>query len=409
MQPNQAIRNKQDSLKHFYSSQILEIVNLKQMEKLLMMNVPPKVWEDASKRNLLSFNSEFIQEIKIIEFEDRKIENIYLIYFLTNLTELDLYENNISDISSISKLKNLKKINLERNYIQDISSLQSLPDLTHLYLQYNLLTSYTLTLPNLIELSLGYNKLKDKSGLQHSPKLERLNLFQTEITDLHTILHQLFCLKELYLSSNQVTQISYLSNFVDLQILKLVYNQQLQNIKPLKFCTQLIELRIRETSVADIWPLQFLKNLKILDIGLTKIVDLHPLQHLQKLEYINALCACIIDVSPLSKLTQLKTLTFRNNKIINADTLKHHNIFYLYDLSDQKVPARHEFKFYSKILSVHKSHKQIRKIQAENRASKFRESLTHYKKYINLTITEQNQEINNQIEIVFSHNSYADQ
>ncbi|CAL6017130.1 Conserved_hypothetical protein [Hexamita inflata] len=264
MQPiNYEIRSKEDLLNHFGSSQKLEISDSEQMENLLEINVPPKVLEDASNRNLLSFGQEFVQQTKELTFTGRKIEHIQLISFLTNLTELNLSNNKISDISTISKLKNLRILDLNSNSIEDIATLQSLPDLTHLGLFYNKFTSYTVALPNLVELSLSCNNLQDKSGLQHSPKLERLDLSWTETTDLRTIPHQLFGLKYLYLLSNNIKEISYLSNIVDLQYLNLGCNKQLQNIGPLKFCTLLIELTISTTNVSDIWPLQFMKNLNI--------------------------------------------------------------------------------------------------------------------------------------------------
>ncbi|CAL6021965.1 leucine-rich_repeat domain-containing protein [Hexamita inflata] len=268
MKHNHVIESKEDLLNHFGSYKKLEILDLKQIENLLEMNVPPEVWEDASNRNLLSFSLELIQGTTEFRFKKRWIQYFHLISFFINLTELDLSENNISDISSIYKLKNLKKINLSINRIADISALKYLLYLTHLNLQVNQLTSYTLALPNLIELRLRDNKLQDIYGLQYSPKLESLNLFNTEATDLRTIPHQLFSLKLLYLSSNSITEISYLSNFVDLKILYLSYNYYLSNIGPLKFCTQLTELYIFETRVADIWPLQYLENLKILDMNI---------------------------------------------------------------------------------------------------------------------------------------------
>ncbi|CAL6035630.1 leucine-rich_repeat domain-containing protein [Hexamita inflata] len=458
MQPNQIIRSKEELINHFGSSKTLEILDLEQMKILLEIDVPPEIWKDASNRNLLSFSQEFVQETEEFKFYGRSIEHIYLVSFLTNLTELnlsennisdistiyklknlkkldlrdncikdisalqsftdqiqlaelDLQNNNISDISSISKLKNLKELDLRSNSIEDISALQSLPDLTHLYLQQTRITSYTLALPNLVYLKLGYNKLQDISGLKHSPKLETLNLYGTETADLRAISRQLFGLKDLYLQSNNLTELSYLSNFVDLQILYLNDNKQLQNIGPLKFCTQLTEFSISKTNVADIWPIQFMKNLKTLDIDNTKVVDLHPLQHLNKLENISAPYSGIIDVSPLSKLTQLNYLYFWNSKITNGETLKHHKNFSKYNLTDQEVPTPDELKFYNKVLSVHNSQEQIRKIYNENRVSKFKEQLTHQKESIKIKINEQIRAINMKIEIwaQFIQNSYADQ
>ncbi|CAL6032608.1 Conserved_hypothetical protein [Hexamita inflata] len=411
MQYNHEIRSKEDLLSHFGSSKQLEILDLQQMERFSKMDIPPEVWEDASNRNLLSFNQELVQKTKEFVFNDRKIEHIYLISFLTNITELVLHNNRIYDISSISKLKNLMILDLESNYIEDISGLQSLPDLTHLFLSSNKLTSYTLALPSLVKLSLYCNPLQDTSGLQHSPKLEILYLSATETTDLSSIPSQLFGLKDLNLYHYNITEISYLSNFIDLQSLSLGENKQLSNIEPLKFCTQLTELNISRTSIADIWPLQFMKNLKTLQMNNTQIVDLHPLQHLYILEIIYAYYACIIDVFPISKLTQLIFLDFRQNQITNAKTLKHHKNFSNYNFQGQQIPTTDKLKFYNKILSVHSSHEQIRKIQVENRASKFRESMTHQKEQIELQINEQIRAVNTKIEIwaQFIQNSEADQ
>ncbi|CAL5994864.1 leucine-rich_repeat domain-containing protein [Hexamita inflata] len=410
MQPNHEIKSQKDLLNHFGSSLKLEILDLQHIERYLERNMPPEVWEDASNRNLLSFNQELVQGTKQFIFYKRGIQYFHLVSFLTNLTELQLQNNKISDISSISKLKNLKKLELNNNFIEDISALQSLPDLIYLDLCRNKLTSYTLALPSLEVLSIYSNPLQDISGLQHAPKLQRLDLSKTETTDILTI-SQLFQLIVLDLSSNSIMEISHLSNSVNLLFLDLSFNKQLLNIGPLKFCTQLIQLRIHETRVADIWPLQFLKNLKSLDMNNTKVVDLHPLQYLYKLEIINALGACIIDLSPLKKLTQLNSLYFSCNNITNGETLKHHQYFSQYDFSDQEVPSDVELKFYNKILKVHRSHKQIRKIQAENKISKFRESTTRQQEYIYLKINEQIRAVNMKIEIwaQFIQNSNADQ
>ncbi|CAL5970287.1 leucine-rich_repeat domain-containing protein [Hexamita inflata] len=400
MQPRHALRNKEDLRNHFSSFRKLEIGDLQQMNRFSKMNVPQEVWEDASNRNLLSFNNEFVQQTKELTVNCRKIEHFYLVQFLTNLTELDLSNNKISDISSISKLTNLKKLYLNGNLIEDISAIQSLIELTHLNIQQNKLTSYTLAMPNLKVLSIYSNPLQDKSGLQHSPKLEDLYLSGTETTDLRTIPHQLFGLKVLYLSINNILDITYISNFIDLQNLNLGFNKQLYNIEPLKFCTQLTELRIYQTSVSDIWPLQFLKYLKTLIIDDTGVVDLHPLQYLYQLECISAFDACIIDVSPLSNLTKINNLILNDNKITNGETLKHHSNFSKYNLLNQQIPTTNELKFYNKILKVHSSHKQIRKIMNEIKLVKFRTSLAQKQNYISTMLNNQIQTMNKQVNML---------
>ncbi|CAL6006147.1 leucine-rich_repeat domain-containing protein [Hexamita inflata] len=412
MQPNQII-SKKDLLNHFGSSKILQIFDLKQMEDLLKINIPPEIWDNAQNRNLLSFSQEFVQRTEEFAFNGSKIECIYLISFFINLTELSLYNNKISDISAISKLKNMKKLQLSINCIDDISALQSLTDLTHLNLSNNKLISYTLALPNLVELLLSGNKLQDIFGLKHSYRLERLDLSYAETTELSSIPHQLFGLKQLDLCKNNLKQISYLSNFVDLQCLNLGSNTHLQDIGHLKFCTQLTELRIQLTNVADIWPLQFMKNLKTLFMADTKVVDLHPLQHLNQLGYISAPHTCIIDVSPLSNLTKLYYLNLSDSKIINADILKcHNNYTRKYHFLFLKVPTIDELLFYNKILKVHSSQKQIRKIQNDKRVPKFRASLASKKNYVLATLNNQimaiSTELNLFAQLIQNQNKYLD-
>ncbi|CAL6023519.1 leucine-rich_repeat domain-containing protein [Hexamita inflata] len=161
-----------------------------------------------------------------------------------------------------------------------------------------------------------------------------------------------------------------------------------------------------------------MKNLKELEMYKTKVVDLHPLQYLCKLKKTKAYDACIIDVSPLSKLTQLNYLDFRNNQITNAQTQTLKN-FSKYEFSNQKVPTTDELKFYNKILSVHNSHKQIRKIsqkirtiQNDSKVSKLRTSLTQKKNYVytifNNQIMAMNKEVDMLVQFIQNSTSYLD-
>lgn len=56
---------------------------------------------------------------------------------LTNLTDLDLSENEISDLTPLSGLKNLEHLNLRSNQITDVSPLAELTNLKDLDLYYN--------------------------------------------------------------------------------------------------------------------------------------------------------------------------------------------------------------------------------------------------------------------------------
>ncbi|CAL6031517.1 leucine-rich_repeat domain-containing protein [Hexamita inflata] len=148
-----------------------------------------------------------------------------------------------------------------------------------------------------------------------------------------------------------------------------------------------------------------MKHLNVLDMAKTQIVDLHPLQHLYTLQRISAFDAFIMDVSPLSQLTQLDSIHLKNNKIINADSLKHRN-FSEYDVSDQEVPITDELKFHHKILAVHSSHKQIRN---GNKISKLRHAFAQKKNYVSVMLNNQimvmNKELNQLAQFIQNSNT----
>ena len=56
---------------------------------------------------------------------------------MTNLTALDLRNNQISDVSALSSLTNLTTLALDYNDVRDISALSSLINLTKIYLKHD--------------------------------------------------------------------------------------------------------------------------------------------------------------------------------------------------------------------------------------------------------------------------------
>ncbi|CAL6035446.1 Leucine-rich_repeat domain superfamily [Hexamita inflata] len=177
-----------------------------------------------------------------------------------------------------------------------------------------------------------------------------------------------------------------------------------------------------------------MKDLKDLELQSTQVIDLHPLQYLNKLERICISYANVIDVTPLSNLTLLDCLFLIGNKIQSFDCLSHHKYYQKpksleelqieieeeqeenenadyeekYSLDFQNDPTDEELKFYNKILSVHSSHKQIRKIKSENKRQKFRTSLTLQKNYVSVMLNNQIMRMNKQLEIAlewFNKNS----
>ncbi|MCL1475189.1 protein phosphatase 1 regulatory subunit 42, partial [Argonema antarcticum] len=83
---------------------------------------------------------------------------------LTNLTYLELYNNQITDLSGLSTLTNLTYLNLYSNQITDLSGLSTLTNLTSLILYNNQITDLSglSTLTNLTSLHLDNNQITDR-------------------------------------------------------------------------------------------------------------------------------------------------------------------------------------------------------------------------------------------------------
>ncbi|CAL6035632.1 leucine-rich_repeat domain-containing protein [Hexamita inflata] len=141
-----------------------------------------------------------------------------------------------------------------------------------------------------------------------------------------------------------------------------------------------------------------MKKLKKLDMHFSSVIDLHPLQHLYQLESISAQGTRIMDVSPLSNLTQLNDLMFENNRIVNIEPLMHHKNFSKFEFSDQRIQTSYELKFYTKILKVHSSHKQMRKVLYQNEKS--RTQLIQKKEHYSVILNKQIQNIHTQLELL---------
>ncbi|MFM6396708.1 leucine-rich repeat domain-containing protein, partial [Planktothrix sp.] len=114
----------------------------------------------------------------------------------------------------------------------------------------------------------------------------------TQTTDCHQANQILSQLTELYLESNQISDVSPLSSLTQLTDLYLDGNQ-ISDISPLSSLTQLTNLDLSDNQISDISPLSSLTQLRNLHLNENKISD----------------------ISPLSSLTQLIGLELYNDKI----------------------------------------------------------------------------------------------
>ena len=168
-------------------------------------------------------------------------------------------------------------------------------------------------------LSLANNQITDISPLSELVNLDILNLGINNITDI-SLLSELVNLKQLYLGNNKIYDISPLSGLVYLGILDLNFNN-ITDISPLSTLVKLEELRLWGNQITDISPLSGLVNLQGLFLVDNQITDISPLSNLTNLTWLELSGNQITNVSPLSNLTGLTRLWLAENQISDIGPL----------------------------------------------------------------------------------------
>lgn len=175
------------------------------------------------------------------------------------------------------------------------------------------------TLQTMTDLDLSDRQITDLSPLTSFPQLQRLYLSQNQITDLRP-LSTLPHLEALYLPNNQIGDLAAISNLPRLHTLYLD-NNQIQDLTPLAQLRSLTILYANSNQIRDLPPLTALTSLTELYLANNQITNLQPLQPLHQLHHLNLGYNRITQVMPLTPLTQLVELDLSNNRITRIDPL----------------------------------------------------------------------------------------
>ncbi|MCL6613194.1 MAG: leucine-rich repeat domain-containing protein [Firmicutes bacterium] len=126
--------------------------------------------------------------------------------------------------------------------------------------------------------------IKDLTGLEQCQYLQSLSISGNNISNID-VLCNLTCLKELYLSRNNI-----------------------QQIEPLKYLTRLQKLDLSDNNIYNIDCLSNLKNLKELNLANNNVEEIEALKHLTKLQQLDLSYNKIDDINALKDLKNLKEL-----------------------------------------------------------------------------------------------------
>ena len=178
-----------------------------------------------SKNIVLLGGIEQLSNLTILDLEDNDIMDISPLQTMTQLTSLSLDTNKITDISISNLLTGLTGLNLRSNAISNIGPLANLINLTDLDLISNEISDIgpLVNLINLTVLDMDFNAISDLTPLTDLINLTSMDLFNNDISDIGP-LAGLTKLTVLSLSSNVISDIGPLTDLIQLTELDLISN-----------------------------------------------------------------------------------------------------------------------------------------------------------------------------------------
>ena len=189
-------------------------------------------------------------------------------------------------------------------------------------------------LANLRQLDLSSNQISNLSALSGLTNLESLNLNSNQISDLRA-LSRLTNLRQLDLSSNQISDLRALSRLTNLRRLNLSSNQ-INDLCVLSGLTDLEWLDLGSNQVSELSMLSDLRNLRQLYLRSNQVSDLNMLSSLLNLSILDLNSNQVCDLSGLSGLRNLKWLYLSFNQVSDLSGLSGlRNLRQLYLRSNQ--------------------------------------------------------------------------
>ncbi|CAL6034118.1 leucine-rich_repeat protein [Hexamita inflata] len=318
------------NLSGIYSQQCEKI--LSQLKELIELNL--------SSNNLTTLPEQLnqMQYLQTLDLSYSNFDNLDILSSLTNLQKLNMsFTFNLNQqifIEELTSLVNLQQLNVRGNQISGIESLASLVNLQQLDVSRNEISSIK-SLVNLVELQLldiSDNQIKSLNGIEHMKHLTYLRANNNSIRNMllsgaycqkcdQQILFQLKMLKELHLSSNDLTIIpEQLLQMINLEILDLSANK-ITNIDSLSELSHLQELYISLNMNLEIQKPLMLLNLRILNISNTLIYNIDSLSNLVSLQQLNVSGNNISSIESLASLVNLQQLNVSVNQITKIESL----------------------------------------------------------------------------------------
>ena len=192
-------------------------------------------------------------------------------------------------------------------WLKDLKHLSHIKSL-HIYVPTEKLdTLHELT--NIHELYITNSCETNWSWIENLTRLQSLYIRNAQFADLKPIANLSMKQNQRYIQSNS-------KDFWFLKKLFLNYCE-IEDITPLRQCSNIVELNLSHNRIADLQPLESLKWLYYLTLRYNRIQDISPLARLPYIYAINLRHNQISDISPLSRFnsSNLSRLYLRHNEI----------------------------------------------------------------------------------------------
>lgn len=208
-----------------------------------------KLWSEETGEITSVKGIEYFKNLNELSIASCQVRDLSYIQGLSDLTELRIRNLQTDvDYSVIGELTALTLLEIEYSNVKDVSFLSSLKKVTELYLRYNEnIMDYTplqyTTNVQYLELTGAGTNLTDISMLRDYKALKSISIETTAVSSLDGLSGSEECMKMLYASDAQITDIEILKDFLQLQRIELNGNL-LTSIPDLTDLTQLSGIQL---------------------------------------------------------------------------------------------------------------------------------------------------------------------
>lgn len=265
------------------------------------------------------------EQLVDLNMSSTKVTSLDSIVLPQSIRFLNLSNTEIDDISNLSNLENLQVLIIDDTYVTDLSPLAGLSKLTELQCKN---TSVSDIMPlkdlqNLVRIYCDNTKIdSEKAESFRSENRRTIVIYETKVLqDWWNRLH--ISWKRVFAAQNNTSldpSPEELHNIICMKSLTL--DHSFLDAMPIERLTNLEELNLESSKIADLTPLHTLHNLRYLNIKNTKVTDLAPLSDLTNLQEINMENTNVEKLECLCDLSNMVKINAENTKVKSDQVLK---------------------------------------------------------------------------------------